>query len=161
MIELVVIAAVLFLILGLAVPLVRERITTNARAQALGDLRRIAADIMTYKKDTGIWPTHCTFAYTDGANALDEDHCIGDNSNADHISTFLAVNKPPVPKWRGPYMSISRADPWEHRYVVVLEGLRSPSRPYAWILSAGPDGVFQTTKADRKIQGDDLGLLLR
>ena len=160
-IELVVIAAVVLLAVGLAVPIVQNQVVATAKAQAIGDLRQMAADILNYYNDTGRWPNSAPFAFTNGAPAIGESESIGSDSDALHVSKFLVANKPSVPNWRGPYMSISRPDPWGHRYVIVLEGLASPRSPYGWILSAGPDGVFQTSRNDPGAQGDDLGLLLR
>jgi len=160
-IELAVIGVVVVLALGLAVPIIRDQAVATAKAQAIGDLRQLATDILNYYSDTGRWPNSAPFAFTNGAPAVGESHAIGSDSDAVHISKFLASNKPPVPNWRGPYMSISRPDPWGNRYVIVLEGLSSPRSPYGWILSAGPDGVLQTSKRDPELQGDDLGLLLK
>lgn len=157
----VVLGAVLVLALGVAVPVLNDRITAAERAQALGDLRRLAADVLNYQKDTGVWPSHARFTFTDGGPAYGEADCFGGESGAEHISTFLVSNTRRVRNWRGPYMTVSRPDPWRHRYVVVLGNLHGDGGPYGWVLSAGPDGVFQTRKTDPGLCGDDLGLRLR
>lgn len=159
--ELVIWSVLLLLVTGMVVPAVNERIAAEARAQALGDLRHITADVLTYRRDTGLWPTGARFAFTDGSPALGEDAAFGRKLDGMHVAMFLAVNEGRVLGWRGPYMGVSRPDPWGHRYVLLLEGLRGPLRPHGWLLSAGPDGIFQTGPRDRDIQGDDLGLLLR
>lgn len=161
LVEFVILASLLSLAAGIVIPMVNDRVAAAARAQALGDLRHIAADLLNYRRDTGIWPVGGRFAFTDGESAVNEDICFGAGPAGTHISTFLAANAYRLAKWRGPYMSRSRPDPWGNRYVIVLEGLRGPLRPYGWIVSAGPDGIFQTGSHDRCLQGDDLGLLLR
>lgn len=158
--QLVVGAAVLLLVVGLAVPILTDQIATEARARAIGDLRQIAADVLSYRRDTRQWPGGPGFAFTDGTAAFGET-ALASGKNGLHLSSFLALNTPPVPNWHGPYMSISRPDPWGHRYVLLLDGLQDPQRRAGWILSAGPNGVFDTSKLDREPLGDDLGLLLR
>jgi len=138
-----------------------DRAATEAGAQALGDLRHIATDMLSFHKDTGTWPQGGSFAFTDGTAAIAEAARLGGNSPGQHMSSFLATNARRVPNWRGPYMTVSRPDPWGNRYVVVLEGIHKPADSRAWVISAGPDGTFQTTSRDRELRGDDLGLLLR
>lgn len=61
------------------------------------------------------------------------------------------------PGWRGPYLQVrSDADPWGHRYAVRLSG------PALYVLSAGPDGIVQTTGDARapRVSGDDILYLL-
>ena len=160
-VQLVALGSFLTLVLGVLVPMFCQRIAAQEKARAIGDLRQLAGDIVNYRRDTGCWPDHSTFAYADGTPAVDEQSCFGSESRAQHISNFLAVNEPPVPGWRGPYMSLSRPDPWGHRYVMALKQLDDPAKTCRWILSAGPDGVFQTCGTDRELQGDDLGFVLR
>jgi type II secretory pathway pseudopilin PulG len=160
-IELVVIVLLVFLLAGLAVPVVRHGVRSNERSDALGDLRRIAADLFHYRRDTGRWPSGPAYAYTDGPPAPCERRCFGGSSEASHLSEFLTFNRPPAPGWKGPYMSVSRPDPWGHRYVVALHALTERGSSHAWVISAGPDGVFDTTPADAEPLGDDLGVVLR
>ncbi|MFO7897543.1 MAG: hypothetical protein R6V58_00610 [Planctomycetota bacterium] len=160
-VQLVILGSMLVMAVAVAVPVVSGRRLGAARARALGDLRRLAADITTYHKDTGTWPGGSNLAVTDGDPAGGEARAYGDDDEAIHISKFLTINQADVDGWHGPYMSMSRSDPWGHRYVVVLEGLRSREPPYAWALSAGPDGVFETGPSDEEVRGDDLGLRLR
>lgn len=159
--ELVIWSILLLLATGLAVPAVNERIAAEARARALGDLRHIAADVLNYQRDTGLWPEGARFAFTDGLPAMGEDAAFGSELDGVHVAMFFSVNGRRARGWRGPYMGVSRPDPWGHRYVLLLEGLRGPLCPHGWLLSAGPDGIFQTGPSDRGVQGDDLGLLLR
>lgn len=71
----------------------------------------------------------------------------------------------PKRNWNGPYIKELQTDPWGRNYIVYTRGMHqsvsgtSKAQTYAWILSAGPDGVLQTTKLDSKVQGDDIGTL--
>ena len=49
------------------------------------------------------------------------------------------------------------SDPWGHRYIIEVEGSKSTSAPYMWVISAGPDGSFSTAKSDKTLKGDDIG----
>jgi general secretion pathway protein G len=40
-------------------------------------------------------------------------------------------------KWRGPYINLLRADPWDHPYEYRVPGTHHPSRFDIW--SRGPD----------------------
>ncbi len=161
--DIIVTICAVLLVLGTAIPAVNEHMAASARARALGDLRQLAADVSNYYRDTGSWPVDRSFAYTDGLPAEGEEDRIGSPSASGHLARFLVTNEPPVRNWKGPYMSISRPDPWGHRYVVTFEGLRrSPLEArHGWVLCAGPDGVFQTGADDSELRGDDLGLALR
>lgn len=159
--DMIVTACIILLVLGTAVPAINGHMVASAKARALGDLRQLAADVLNYHRDTGIWPAAGGFAFTDGSPAQGEDDRVGNPSVSSHIARFLVTNEPPVRNWKGPYMSISRPDPWGRRYVVALGGLRGPGDGHGWVLCAGPDGVFQTGAGDAELRGDDLGLALR
>ena len=159
--ELVIWSVMLMLVTGMVVPVVNERMEVEARGRALGDLRHLAADVLNYRRDTGEWPAGARFAFTKGLPAQGEDVTFGNRHHGMHVSSFLAANERDLPNWRGPYMGISRPDPWGQRYVLLLQGLEGPLTPHGWLLSAGPDGIFQTGSSDRGVQGDDLGLRLR
>ena len=159
--ELVILVAMAALLTGMGYPMVRDHLAAEARAQALSDLRRLSADLFSYRRDTGAWPTGSKFAHTDGEHAFGEAGMFGSATDGVHLSAYLAVNRNGSPGWQGPYMSISRPDPWGDRYIIVIDGLQSALSPYGWVISAGPDGVFQTGSWNRNLQGDDLGLLLR
>ncbi|MBI3820347.1 MAG: hypothetical protein HY286_16780 [Planctomycetes bacterium] len=57
--------------------------------------------------------------------------------------------------WRGPYLMACEPDPWGH--AIFLTSFGDPER-YTWCVSAGPNGILETTDQDRWIQGDDVGL---
>jgi hypothetical protein len=74
------------------------------------------------------------------------------------ISGFVATNPLRSPGWRGPYLDHVPIDPWGRAYVARIEASR-PGRAGV-VVSAGPDGVLDTTPDGDAIAGDDVGILL-
>lgn len=71
--------------------------------------------------------------------------------------------------WRGPYIgSYSFDDPWGHAYVVNVRYAPGGSysgtvRHKVFVLSPGPDGVWQTAYSDGNVEdvaGDDIGTVV-
>lgn len=78
--------------------------------------------------------------------------------------------------WKGPYVANVSLDPWGHTYIVhvgameengipviinsLQNSLGSFDRPEGWILSAGPDGLLQTSPTDTVLSGDDIGFII-
>ncbi len=60
--------------------------------------------------------------------------------------------------WQGPYLHDIPTDPWRRCYLFV--GLRAES-DHQWLLSAGPNGILETSSSDLELKGDDLGIRLR
>lgn len=75
-------------------------------------------------------------------------------------------------RWKGPYIANVSLDPWGHVYIahvgameengipVLTTPLRLFEKPEGWILSAGPDGMFQTSPRSTTVFGDDIGFIL-
>lgn len=78
-------------------------------------------------------------------------------------------------RWDGPYMPDTKEDPWGHNYYIFVEPLytpelsTSPDRIFGWILSAGPNGILETSTTsmspnDNPVNpaagGDDLGRMI-
>ena len=145
-----------FLVLGVLLPVVKDRMQGGARAAALGDLRCMVADLGNYSKDTGSWPD-CGMAVSDGAPAIGEFAWFRPSGQVLHMSSFLGLNEAEAQGWRGPYLTGCQPDPWGHRYVIFTPEDGSNG----WVLSAGPDGVFQTGRNASEIHGDDLGFAIQ
>ena len=77
--------------------------------------------------------------------------------------------------WGGPYMPDTREDPWGNNYYIFVEPLYTPEpatvpdRIFGWILSAGPNGILETSTTsmtlndvpvNRTTGGDDLGMMI-
>ena len=82
--------------------------------------------------------------------------------------------------WKGPYINEVFQDPWGRNYIVLPKGgLIAPKNTastettstitgggttsltqfYAWVLSAGSNGILETQESDSAIQGDDVGTI--
>jgi hypothetical protein len=146
---------------AIAVPAFIASDEAEHKAQVSGDLRRLSANLTRYFNDTGVWPRTGSFAYSDGAPARDEERCFGLERYGRQVSRFLTENEDAVAGWDGPYIRAQGPDPWGHRYVLAFTQGPSQKSPQGLIVSAGPDGIFQTQRQDASPQGDDLGLQLR
>jgi prepilin-type N-terminal cleavage/methylation domain-containing protein len=102
--------------------------------------------------------TACT-ASTGSHNAFNH---LGLNNGDGDANEAEASQDYHVNKWRGPYLTKFGPDPFGKAYVVYMKGIdkkQSPTTERGWILSAGPDGVLQTTKNDSTVAGDDIGFI--
>jgi prepilin-type N-terminal cleavage/methylation domain-containing protein len=74
-------------------------------------------------------------------------------------------------RWKGPYIANVSVDPWGQTYIahvgameengipVIITSPRLFEKPEGWILSAGPDGLLQTSPTDTTLSGDDIGFI--
>lgn len=65
--------------------------------------------------------------------------------------------------WLGPYIAEIGQDPWGKNYIALALGMQrgkdaGGNQLYAWILSAGPNGILETCHTDAALQGDDIGV---
>lgn len=60
--------------------------------------------------------------------------------------------------WKGPYVTSVAVDPWGQAFVFLGLGTEDP---HQWFLTAGPNGILETTTNDTSLGGDDLGTRLR
>lgn len=159
LIEMVIVVAIVALLAGILVPVAFNQVDDAEKARAMADIRQISSSLMLFRNDTGVWPIHNTrLLYSDGNAAVSENRF--ENSSTRHIRSFLRENSPATTGWEGPYMTTFSPDPWGNRYVVEVRGFEASGAPYAWIISAGPDGRFQTGRNDTGLQGDDIGLIM-
>ncbi|HHI78580.1 MAG TPA: prepilin-type N-terminal cleavage/methylation domain-containing protein [Planctomycetes bacterium] len=109
-----------------------------------------------WSSSTGFW----TWMSGGGGDLLD--HHLFENAPGGQTANRYATSS-----WQGPYLDPSTLDPWGRPYVVnVVAGWSSSTEKYRrlWVLSAGPDGAFQTS-ADAglgdPVGGDDIGFLVQ
>ena len=161
LLEMVIVVAIIALLAGILVPVTINQVEEAQLARALGDVKALCNSLVIYKTDSGVWPTTKKMLYSDGALATSEAANWEAAGDSEHIERCLRDNLPATVGWNGPYMSGFAADPWGNRYVVEINGVTATGSPYGWIISAGPDGQFQTAKTDTTLKGDDIGLLLK
>lgn len=104
-----------------------------------------------------------------GSGTFLNNHLVFDVSGNPSVATgepasLKYKNGSPPRNWNGPYIKEVLQDPWGHNYVIYTRGLfqalEGSSQPYAWALSAGPNGLLETTELHSSVQGDDIGTLI-
>ncbi len=93
-----------------------------------------------------------------------DDHLLKNQPNA---STTAAYPTTGSNRWRGPYLAgPAPLDPWGRPYVInVISSWINNATNYkrVYVISAGPDGIFNTSylaTANTAITGDDIGIIL-
>ncbi|MFT7619618.1 MAG: type II secretory pathway pseudopilin PulG [Planctomycetota bacterium] len=127
--------------------------------------RAIAFALDEYRADTGFSPIGregkrtCSWLRGPGVDPQFNEH---PGKHPTELFWFVTANKMGGgDKWSGPYMSELEPDPWGRRYVVLIAQPKEENDPVRnWILSAGPDGMIDTSLTDSVPSGDDLGVLM-
>jgi prepilin-type N-terminal cleavage/methylation domain-containing protein len=111
-------------------------------------------------------------ARNNGFNHLGRNDPNADNFTGSGILGMRDYDETSKIRWKGPYIANVSLDPWGHTYVahvgameengipVFISSPRPFEKPEGWILSAGPDGVLQTSPTDTTLSGDDIGFIL-
>lgn len=63
--------------------------------------------------------------------------------------------------WKGPYLQAVREDPWGNAYEVNVSTLTGGNTSPTWVISAGPNGTFDTAPGDTTLSGDDIGTRIK
>jgi len=192
LVEVIVVLSVVLLLTGIAVPMLSSYMEDGRRARAEAETKTIGAAVMSMYKDVGTYPArngsgannYLYSLYTGPAltdNPWTRNHTWirwARNARGDQLDNHLLLNQPqgataaayPTTgnlKWRGPYIAgSSPLDPWGRPYIVnVLCGYRTDATNYKrlWVVSAGPNGKFDTNyraRATDEVEGDDIAILL-
>jgi prepilin-type N-terminal cleavage/methylation domain-containing protein len=162
LVEMIVVIAILVSVAGILIPVVSSQLEDARRGRALGDMRRIAAGINRYVKDTGAFPigdaAHTPFHWLFGAGELPRSNVFDDGPSTT-LQRFLSRNDFGGSKWRGPYVSDVGADPWGHAYLVNVQGYFE-ARENVLIVCAGPDGEVDTATDATIAAADDIMILI-
>ena len=172
LIEVIVVAGIIAILAGILVPMIFNQIDESRKTRALADCKSIQTAIMTFRKDTGVWPnrtnpTTANISMLSGGGTAIPDADLGPlgfdvttrQMYSDHLKTDnnLAYGA----SWKGPYLNKVEADPWGNAYITnALNFNDNPATP-VWILSAGPDGILQTATNGNNLSGDDVGILIK
>lgn len=125
--------------------------------EAESDIRAMQSALNKFRADTGIWPNrvHGSDPATNTVQVLFSKGNLLSSASTWPVTDSLvykqmegyfgAVNdrEYPADKWKGPYLSEDRADPWGNTYLIGAKNFENATLP-VWILSAGPDGILQT-----------------
>lgn len=194
LVEVIVVLSVVLLLTGIAVPMLSSYMEDGRRARAEAECKVVAAAVMSFYKDVGVYPTRnaagapntmyvlLTGATVPTTNPWSASHNWAtwgmSATRGDLLDRHLLVNQPQgsagaaypttgAIRWRGPYTNgNSPLDPWGRPYVVnVISGFISNPTNYKrlWVVSAGPNGVFDTSStatATTVLGGDDIGVML-
>lgn len=188
LIEIIVILAVISILVAILTPSVLKYISEAQTDRALKDATTLQAVINDLIKDTGQYPGNMTTssficgpgniatAGTTGWAANSAACTSGTGVMGDSLSNHLVVNDPNENGvasstndyrttgkfvWKGPYAQNINTDPWGNAYEVNVSTLKGGNTSPTWIISAGPDGVFQTATGANSLSGDDIGIRIK
>jgi len=163
LIELVVVFAVIAVLAAMLSPVVTKYIEEARITRASQDAQQIADAILNFNKNTGKWPIYksgvlltTTFLTLQGPGSDPSCSSCGstwlpsDSADRGDLGGILELNSltyTTVGKfaWRGPYMTGVGSDPWGNRYIVNAQSLSPALSRAGFVLSAGPDGIIETT----------------
>ena len=172
LIEVIVVLAVVGILAAIMTPMITRYIDDAREARAKNDALIIGSGILALIKDAGRMPGDYAAS---GVKRLigpgDQATGSGDaaawgTGTTESLDDHLLANNPGGGtdyktsgefRWRGPYLESIKEDPWGNAYVVNAEYLKKTDKTNAvYVLSAGPDGVFQTVYT-QSIEGPELG----
>jgi len=180
LIEIIVILAVISILVAILTPTVLKYIDEARGDRAQSDIATISAMVSDLIKDTGQFPgakldttpTANTFLCGAGNVGL-PGQTWGTSANCETLANHLAINSPGAAtsaddypstgkfRWKGPYITNLSEDPWGNGYQINASTLVGGSTAVTWVISAGPDGSFQTAVASTAISGDDVGVRIK
>ena len=94
---------------------------------------------------------------------------VSRSTSADSLYPRVSAGKeddPTVVGFRSGVISSDPLDPWGNSYMVNVAPLGRPGQP-VWVISAGPNGLLQTTVSDTgyfaadNLEGDDIGFRIQ
>jgi len=168
LIEVIVVAAIIAILVGILVPILFKEVDEARITRAAADVRSISTAMFIFRKDTAQWPylsddcsTVTTLVQGDGNPPSGDISALGyDTSVTKSFNYYLQGNNGCYPNWKGPYMAGVTPDPWGRKYYVNSKQFPLPTEP-VWIISAGPNGTLETPAGSQTVVGDDVGLLIK
>ena len=156
--------SILLALAGLVLPAIGGgRTWSPRRTGAQGDMQAIAAGLSRYKQDTLTLPTgvegrtNLTWLY--GPGRIPAGQAFGSPAESRALADALLNDSLGRSRWAGPYIKALHADPWGNAYLVNADGWITPGE-MPIVVSAGPDGVIETSPWARTPAGDDLLLVV-
>jgi prepilin-type N-terminal cleavage/methylation domain-containing protein len=164
LIEVAVTLAIIGLLAAILTPVVSNYVDQARTTRAASETQNIANAILSFSKDTGKFPiftsgasitvSSTTYAVLagPGTDATCTSSCGTTwlSGNSGDLGNILERNAPSYPTtgkfaWRGPYLTDIASDPWGRKYYVNGPGMAFGQKIAVFVLSAGPDGVIQTS----------------
>lgn len=178
LVEVIVILAVISILVAILTPTVLKYIDEARSNRAQEDVKNVSAMLNDLIKDTGKFPgnnldTGNTFLCGPGTVGL-SGQTWGDATTCEDLANHLITNSPGAAattddypsgsgkfRWKGPYLTNLSEDPWGNAYQINASTLVGGNTSVTWVMSAGPDGSFQTTTASTTLSSDDIGVRIK
>ena len=178
LVEIIVILAVVSILVAIVTPTVLKYISEAQESRAEEDVRNLSVVINDLIKDTGQYPgsklaTGKTFLCGPGTTSATP---WGDGTTCADITMHIVENDPSQDgtagstgdyrttgrrKFKGPYVQVLNEDPWGNAYQINATTLVGGNTSPTWVISAGPNGIFDTAPTDTAISSDDMGVRLK
>lgn len=192
LIEIIVILAVISVLVAFLTPSVLKYVADAQTSRAQSDINTLQAVINDLIKDTGQFPgamtalnficgpgntatpgatgwaantAACTAGTGIFTNSSLANHLVANDPNESGATTAADYRAPATGlfRWRGPYAQSINMDPWGNSYEINVSTLVGGNNNPTWIISAGPDGTFQTatTAVTLAAGSDDIGVRIK
>ncbi len=183
LLELLIALAIIAVLVAVLVPVAVNQMEKADITRAWSDVNAIATAVTNFRSDTKEFPLRDaggssnkvsvlysgeTWVNHDETFAGSVDYGTPRNRMWYHFNTnektggsqlYAAWNNTTLIGWHGPYLDKDPLDPWGHMYILSTKAMTQPSSGtfYSWILSAGPNGQFETDDSVNTLHGDDIG----
>ena len=178
LIEIIVILAVISILVAILTPTVLKYIDEARSDRAQKDVGNISAMINDLIKDTGQFPgsklaAGKTFLCNSTGNVGLPGPTWGTTGTCEALDNHLVTNSPGTAattddypssgkfRWRGPYITNLSEDPWGNAYQINASTLIGGNTSVTWVISAGPNGTFDTSTSATSLSGDDIGVRIK
>ncbi|MBI2989333.1 MAG: type II secretion system protein GspG [Deltaproteobacteria bacterium] len=188
LVEIIVILAVISILVAILTPTVLKYIDEARDDRAHEDVKNVSAMLNDLIRDTGQYPGDLagtnficgpgTIASAGSTGwAANSAACTsGTGKTNNSLSNHLLVNDPSEDgttdstgdyrttgkfKWKGPYVASTSEDPWGNAYEVNVSTLKGANTSPTWVISAGPNGVLDTSTSATTLSGDDVGVRIK
>jgi type II secretory pathway pseudopilin PulG len=183
LVEIIVILAVVSILVAIVTPTVLKYISEAQVSRAEEDVRNLSVVINDLIKDTGQYPgsklplvggVQKEFLCSPGTKMTAAPW--GTASTCGDLTKHLVENDPSEAggpggtgdyrttgrrKFKGPYVQILNEDPWGNAYQINASTLIGGDTNPTWVISAGPNGTFDTAPTDTAISSDDMGVRIK
>ena len=181
LVEVAAVVAVTATLAAVVVPVALDKVSKSKEATAADDVKALASAVAGFFGDTGVWPARLggtdnylyklrtgNSASNDPTDSTSGNEWTCDADRQDFAQYHLVINKPQgsgtaYDNWAGPYAEslMEKKDPWGHNYFIWVKGMwKSDEDDFGWVISAGPDGILQTSTTDDATAGDDIGVAI-
>jgi prepilin-type N-terminal cleavage/methylation domain-containing protein len=181
LIEIIVILAVISILVAIMTPTVLKYIEEAQLNRAEEDVKVINAALNDLIKDTGQYPgSLASQNFICGSGTIATAGATGwaaSSAVCSSLTNHLVINDPDDDgtageatddyrtsgrfRFRGPYAQSINEDPWGNAYEVNASTLVGGNTSPTWVISAGPDGTFDTSTTATTLSDDDIGIRIK